>query len=326
MKWIRFKVLAFGVCMLCVLASETPVRGAGELIPLYTPPVGGTAYILGAGITSVTNKYVPDAHLVHEATTGTMDMVRRMVQKDGAKKPCFSIFGTPDAWKAFKGQAEYGGKAFPNLRAVIFVNASDMYFVVPRNSPIKTYADVKGKRIGIGGPGSTVANSAFAFLEYAGVSKKDFKPFYYTYRETVEGIQNDSLDGGFIGGGYPIAIYTELALQKDVRIVPVDEKILTKAEDEHPYFYRNVVKAKSYKGIEEDIAIYGFTTALWTTSEVSTDFVYRMLKNLFDHKEDYYAIHKSARDLSAQNATKGIPLTFHPGAEKYLKEIGAMKK
>jgi TRAP transporter TAXI family solute receptor len=326
MKGMRFTIYVIGTYTLLTIFSLTPVRATTELIPLYSPPVGGTAYVLGAGVVSVTNKYLPNAHLVHEASTGTMDMVRRMMQRDAAKKPCFAIFGTPDGWDAYKGLGVFAGKPFSNLRAIVFVNASDQYLVVPGKSPIKSFADVRGKRIGIGGPGSTVANSALLFLEYSGVTKNDFKPYYYTYRETVEGIQDGSLDGGFVGGGYPVAIYTELALTHDVRIVPIDEKILKRVMDEHPYYYGTFVKAKSYKGLEQDTLIYGFTTALWTLSSLSTDFVYALLKNLFDHRADYYAIHKSAKDMTPEDAMKGIPVPFHPGAEKYLKEIGVIKK
>jgi TRAP transporter TAXI family solute receptor len=310
----------------CAVFSPPCSRAAGDLIPLYTPPVGGTAYVLGAGVVTVTNKYIPDAHLVHEASTGTLDMVRRMMQRDAGSQPAFAIFGSPDAWKAFKGLDQYAGKPFTNLRAVVFVNASDQYLVVPAKSPIRSYADVKGKRIGIGGPGSTVANSAFLFLESSGVKKSDFKPYYFTYKETVEGIQDGSLDGGFVGGGYPIAIYTELAMKHDVRIVPVDEQVLKKVISEHPYYYGTVVKAKAYKGIDQDVPIYGFTTALWALSGMSPDFIYKVTKNLFDHKEDYYAIHKSARDMTLQDAMKGIPLAFHPGAEKFYREAGVVKK
>jgi TRAP transporter TAXI family solute receptor len=114
-------------------------------------------------------------------------------------------------------------------------------------------------------------------------------------------------------------------MSHNVRIVPVDEKVLKKVMGEHPYYYGTVVKAKSYKGLEQDTLIYGFTTALFTVSNVSTDFVYKLLKNLFDHRADYYAIHQSAKDMTPEDATKGIPVPFHPGAEKYLKEIGAMK-
>jgi hypothetical protein len=319
-------LLVAAVYMLMVLCHVTLAGAAAELAPLYTPPAGGTAYVLGAGIVAVTNKFMPDAHLVHEATTGTMDMVRRTMQREEANKPCFAVFGSPDAWRAYKGEGEYSGKAFTNLRAIAFVNASDQYFITLASSGIKSFADAKGKRLGIGGPGSTVSTSALLFLEAHGVTKNDFKPYYYNYKEVIEGIQDGSLDGGFVGGGYPVASYTELATRHAATIVPVDEKVVARVVSEHPYYYRTVVKANSYKGLDKDTPIYGFATALWTYTGVSTEFVYNLLRNLFDHKADYYAIHTSAKDLSVENALKGIPVALHPGAEKYFREIGVIKK
>jgi hypothetical protein len=108
-------------------------------------------------------------------------------------------------------------------------------------------------------------------------------------------------------------------------MVPVDEEVMKKVLAEHPYFYRTVIKAKSYKGLDVDTPTYGFTTVIHTTTATDTDFVYRFVKNLFDHKEDYYAIHNSARDMTKENATKGMSVSLHPGAERYLKEIGAIK-
>jgi TRAP-type uncharacterized transport system substrate-binding protein len=69
-----------------------------------------------------------------------------------------------------------------------------------------------------------------------------------------------------------------------------------------------------------------FTTAVFTLASVDSDFIYKFLKNLFDHRTEYYSIHTSAKDLTPEDATKGVPVPFHPGAEKYLREIGAMKK
>ena len=325
MKRSRFITFVIGVSILITIFSLAPAKAASDLIPFYTPPSGGGAYILGAGIVSVTNKYLSDIKLVHEACTGTMDIVRRMMMRDSQKKDAFGVFGTVDSWRALKGQGEYAGKPFTDLRAVVFVLPTDLYFVVPANSPIKSYADAKGKRIGVGGPGSTPANTALFLLEQYGVSKDSFKPYYFVYKEMVEGIQDGSLDGVFLAGGYPIASYTELSLQHNVRIVPVDEKLLTKIVAEHPYYYQTVVKAKSYKRVEQDVSILGFTTAVFTHSGVSTDTVYKIVRNLFEHKADYYSIHSSAKAMSVETATKGIPLPFHPGAEKYLKEIGAIK-
>ncbi len=317
-------VIVFALLIACTV-SRTSATAAPELTPFYTPAAGGTGYILGAGVVTVTNKFLPDVKMVHEATTGSMEIVRRMMSRESQKKDCFGLFGTVDAWNAMHGKNEYTGKPFTGLRALTYVLGTDVYLAVPANSSIKSYADVKGKRIGIGGPGSTTANTALYLFEEAGITKKDFKPYYYVFREIIEGIQNGSLDGGFFVGGYPIAAYSELATQQNVRIVPVDEKIIKKATTEHPYYYRNVVKAKSYKGLEQDTPVLGFTTAIYAHEAMSSDFVYKIVKNLFVNKADYYAIHASAKDMSVEDATKGIPIPFHPGAVKYLKEIGAMK-
>jgi uncharacterized protein len=58
---------------------------------------------------------------------------------------------------------------------------------------------------------------------------------------------------------------------------------------------------------------------------VSNDLIYDFLKTLVDHKEEYYQIHQDARGMSLENATKTILVPFHPGAEKYVKEMGVIK-
>lgn len=322
---LRTLFLALLLCTCLWLVAPASHAAPVDLIPCFTPAAGGTAYILGAGVVSVTNKYLSDVKMIHEATTGSMEIVRRMMQREAAKKDGFGIFGTVDAWNALKGKNEYAGRPFADLRAIVYVLGTDVYLVVPSDSSIKSYADVKGKRIGLGGAGSTSANTALFLLEQHGVAKKDFKPYYYVFKETVEGIENGSLDGGILVGGYPVAAYSELAFQHNVRIVPVDDKVLKKVTTEYPYYYRSIVKAKSYKGLEHDTPVLGFTTAIYAHAAMSSDLVYRFIKNLFDHKADYYAIHPSAKDMTAEQATKGIPIPFHPGAERYLREIGAMK-
>ena len=59
---------------------------------------------------------------------------------------------------------------------------------------------------------------------------------------------------------------------------------------------------------------------------MSDDLVYRFIKNLFDHKEEYYAIHQDAKELKLQEYNKGVAVPFHPGAEKYFKEMGVWKQ
>jgi hypothetical protein len=312
--------------ILILLLYATDVPAAQRLVSFMSPPAGGGAYIFVAGTITVSNKYMSgDVKFVHEASTGTMEMVRRLMAAHSQKREAFADFGTPDAWNAYKGEAEYKGKPFTDLRAIVFNQLTDLCLVVPANSPIKSYGDVKGKRIGMGGAGSSPANFGHTLLDYYGVPKKDFKPYYYVYKESIEGIGDGSLDGAFFAGGYPMASVLELSTTKNIRIVPVDESIAKKIIADHPGHYQTVVKAKSYRGVDQDTLIMGWTGALWTHSLTNADLVYNFLKNLFEHKEEYFQTHRETRVLSLENATKGIFVPFHPGAEKYLREVGAIK-
>jgi TRAP transporter TAXI family solute receptor len=314
------------VCLLLASLWVSPEVAAQEkLAAFYSPPAGGGAYTLVAGMVVVSNRYMTGVKFVHEQTTGTMEIVRRLMAAEGQKKDALGSFGATDGYNGWKGRFEYSGKPFTNLRAVTYNQLVDLYLAVPANSPIKTYADVKGKRIGMGGPGSSVANTGLLTLQEYGVKKEDFKPYYFVYKESIEGIQDGSLDGAFFAGGSPMPSYLELSTRNNVRIIPVDEKVANKIITEHPGYYTSIVKAKAYKGLEQDTRIMGWTGAIWTHANVPDDLIYRWIKNLFDHKEDYFAVHADAKALNIKDYNKGVAVPFHPGAEKYFKEVGVWK-
>ena len=105
----------------------------------------------------------------------------------------------------------------------------------------------------------------------------------------------------------------------------MDERIARRLVAEHPGHYQNVVKAKSYRGIEQDTIIVGWTGAIFTHSAANEQVIYDFMKTLFEHKEEYYQIHRDARALTLQDAMYSISMPFHPGAVRYLKEMGVMK-
>jgi uncharacterized protein len=328
---MKRKTFAVSIAIISLLSASLWISSKAaaqeKLVAYYSPPAGGGAFTLVAGQVTVTNRYMGGGYkFVHEQTTGTLEIVRRLMVAQSQKKDAFGDFGSTDGYNAYKGRAEYSGKPFPGLRAIAYNQLVDLYLAVPTNSPIKTFADVKGKRIGMGGPGSSVANTGLLILQQYGVKKEDFKPYYFVYKEIIEGIQDGSLDGGFLAGGYPMPSFLELSTRNNVRIVPVDEKIANKIIAEQPGYYTGIVKAKAYKGVEQDTRIVGWTGTIWTHSAVSDDLVYKFIKNLYDHKEQYFEVHQDAKELKLQEYNKGVAVPFHPGAEKYFKEMGVWKQ
>lgn len=306
-------------------AKQEPAKTTkGEVVPVYTTGSGGSAYILGGGIASIANKYIPDANLTAEATGGSAEEIKHLDEKRQQGKNAIAIVPSEAAYKAFNGIAEYK-QALPGLRALNFLYSAELYLVVPENSPIKTFADVKGKRIGIGAPGSAVSAIAVRVIEESGVAKDQFKPLPLGYQEVVQGIKDGSIDGGILSGSAPIAAYNELSSSTDVRIVPVDDSVAQNIIKASPYFIKTKVKSGAYKGVDSDIPVLAYGVILITHEKADEEFIYNTLKTLLDKRQELVAIHKTAEQMTSESALTSISIPLHPGAEKYYKETGIMK-
>lgn len=297
-----------------------------EIVPIYTPPAGGAAYILGGGIANIVNKELSGVQLVAESTSGSVEMVKLVSERWSNNKDAFAIIASDGVYNGYTGQNEFD-KAYPELRAVSYIYGAEVYLVVPAESSIRSYADLKSKRVGVGAPGSTLSSVATTLIEkYYGISKDDYKPLPLSYKEVVQGIKDGSIDAGFLAGATPMASYNELSSSKDVRIIQVDEDILEKVVQEYPYYYRSRVKAGTYKNIDQDIPILAFGVVILTHEKTDEDLVYNLLKTVVENNADLVAVHKVAGQMKPETLLNGIGIPLHPGAQKYMDENGITKK
>ncbi len=327
MKTGRFSLaVVFVVCMLGTIVLGSNPLAAKELIPIVTPGAGGTAYILGAGVSTVARKYVPGTDYVVQAESGVTTMLKRVHDYYRKNQPAFTICDGNGIWSAYNATGLFAGKEkYSELRGVTFIHAVEVYFVTKKNSGIKSFTDVKGKRIAVGAPGSSTAAAGMLLFNAHGITEKDFKPVYLSYNEVVEGIKDNSIDGGILAGSSPIAAYNELSLTQDVTIIPVRPEVAKSIAQKYLFFFPATVKKGTYKGINADIPIVGFSSILATHERTNPELVYKVLKTLYEHKNELVAIHKVAENLNLKTALDGIAVPLHEGAKKYYKEVGILK-
>jgi hypothetical protein len=211
------------------------------------------------------------------------------------------------------------------LRAVVFTHGAGLNLVVPANSPIKSYQDLKGKRIGVGAAGSGTSQMSVQLIEDHGINPKMYKQLWLGYNEVVEGLKDESIDAGFISGTYPVPAIQQLAHEKAIRIIPVDPAVLKKVLAVSPWYYDFTVQPNAYKGITQPATILVFGSFLGVNDKPDPDLMYKMMKVIFDHRDELLAICPGMKDMNLQNATKTIAIPFHPGAVRYYKEKGLMK-
>jgi uncharacterized protein len=321
MKSLRAIVLV----TIFVFTVSSVVLAAGKTVmPVYTPGAGGTAYLVGGATTAVINRYVPEVQLMVETTGGTAAMTKLMQEKSEKNQPSFGVPDSKVTLVAYKGEAPFS-KPMLAQKAVVFTHGAGLNLVVETKSPIKSYADLKGKRVGVGAAGSGTAQMGMQLIEDHGVTSKMYKPLWLGYSEVVEGIKDGSIDAGFISGTYPVAAIQQLAFDTPIRVIPVDPDVLKKILPVSPWYYEFVLQPNAYKGITQPTSILVFGSFLSASDKVDTDLMYKMMHVLFDHRDELLAVCPGMKEMSLQNATKTIAIPFHPGTVKYYKEKGVMK-
>ncbi len=108
-------------------------------------------------------------------------------------------------------------------------------------------------------------------------------------------------------------------------IIPVSPEVAKSITEKYRYFFPITVKKGTYKGIDQDVPVIGFSSILATHEKTNPDLVYKVVKAIYEHKNELVAIHKVAENLNVKNALDGIGVPMHEGAKKYYKEVGAMK-
>jgi len=214
----------------------------------------------------------------------------------------------------------------PKVRLLFTLTEGLYRIVAKRSSGINTLADLKGKRVSTGSPGSATEVMAFRVIEAAGLDKdKDMKRERLGVSESVNAVKDRKIDAFFWVGGIPTAAVTDLAATPGMKMKLIDHSdTAEKMNAKYGKLYTaSTIKAGSYPGQDKDNAITEVWNLIVTGGKMSNEDAYTIVKTLVEKKEDIVAVHKEALSFSIDNQVQDrSPIPFHPGALKYFKEKG----
>ena len=194
--------------------------------------------------------------------------------------------------------------------------------LVTMDPNIKTPADLKGKAVSIGAPGSGVYFNAIDVLTAAGLTENDIKPQYLSFADSADGLKDGKIDAAFIVAGAPTAAITELCTTNDAYLVPIDGEIADKLMANNPFYTAYTVPAGTYKGQDSDVSTVTVKATLIVSKDAKDEDVYNLTKAIFENVDAIAAENGKGKELSIENATTGMTAPFHKGAAKYFAEKG----
>ena len=303
------------------LIAAPAVQAQQTFINVLTGGQSGIYYPLGVALSQAYGKVLPSAKISVQATKASAENLNLLQQGKG--EVAFALAdAVSDAWK---GDAEAGFKTPLNkLRAASGLYSNYIQIIANAESGIKTIADLKGKRISVGAPKSGTELNARAVLKAAGLSYKDFaKVEYLGFGESVELMKNRQLDVTLQSVGLGAASIRDLAVSIHIVVVAIPPEVVGKVGD--PAYQAATIPADTYNGQKSPVPTVAIKNILVTHEGVPAETVYAMTKSMFDNLDGLVAAHTAAKGIVKNDATLGLPIPLHAGAEKYYREAGLLK-
>lgn len=110
--------------------------------------------------------------------------------------------------------------------------------------------------------------------------------------------------------------------KRDVRLIGLTDEQMAALQEKYAFYVPVVVPAGAYKGILEDVTVPAVGAVLICGKDLDEELVYQMTKVLYENKDEM--THAKKEFISAETGVEGIPVPFHPGAERYFKEKGLL--
>ncbi len=290
-------------------------------LSIVTGPTGGTMYAISAAITDLVNRNTKDLRLSNTAGGGSLYTLKVLANNEAD----FAMAGNDVSLDALKGAGSFNGKTFPELRGVTSLFIEAFHVVVRADSPIKTFEDLKGKRIGVGPPASGTGLASQRLLPLLGLPPDSYRKLELGFQESADYLRDGNVDAVVYQVGLPYAPVVDVSISRPVRILPIPSAAIDKIRAAFPFYVPVSVPQQTYRGMTEGANAVAVKMLLLTTTRAPEKAVYDTVRMLYDNLQVVRASHQAGASIALERALDGMTVPVHPGAERFFKERGIVK-
>ena len=311
-------VAAFAMGALNAQAEE-------KFITIGTGGQTGVYYVVGQSICQLVNRDTAKTQVKCNAPSTGASVANLNAIAD--KQMDMGIAQSDWQYHAYTGSSSFEGKKNDKIRAVFSLHPEPFTVMARDDSGIKTFDDLKGKRVNVGDPGSGTRATMNVILKEKGWSDKDFKVASELKPSEMASVMCDNnLDAITYNVGHPNGALKEAAASCNAHLVPVTGEAIDKLVADHSYYAKATIPGGLYKGTDNPVETFGVYATLVTSSDVEEDKVYAVVKAVFDNFDRFKRLHPAFANLKEEEMIKNaLSAPLHDGAIRYYKERGWLK-
>ena len=320
---MKLKATISALAMGAVFATSGALAAEQQFISIGTGGVTGVYYPTGGAICRLVNKNRKE-HGIRcsvESTGGSVYNINTV----RAGELEFGVAQSDWQFHAFNGTSKFSDQGkFENLRAVFSVHPEPFTLISRKGTGISGFADLKGKKVNVGNPGSGQRATTEVVMEGFGMTMSDFAlAAELKGSEMAQALCDGKIDAMIYTIGHPAAAVTEAATTCDVELVSVNGGPIDKLVADNPYYRVATIPGGMYKGSDSETTTFGVGATFVSSADVSDEVVYTVVKAVFDNFEDFKKLHPAFANLKeSEMIADGLSAPIHPGAAKYYKERG----
>ena len=319
-----FSVNRYFIAATVAAGLALPAFAQQQFVSIGTGGVTGVYYPTGGAICRLVNKNRKE-HGIRcsaESTGGSIYNINTI----RAGELEFGVAQSDWQYHAYNGTSKFEDAGrFENLRAVFSVHPEPVTVIASDRSGIVTLADVKGKRMNIGNPGSGTRGTWEVIEEAMGWERSDLKlASEMKSAETGQAVCDGKIDAYFWLVGHPSALTQESLVSCDAHLVHVEGPAIDKLVADNSFYRTATIPAGMYNN-DEDIRTFGVGATFVSSADVPDEVVYIIVKAVFDNFDQFKKLHPAFANLTPEEMiTDSLSAPLHAGAIKYYKEQGWM--
>ena len=318
-RWFRSGL----ALVVLALALATPAAALDPtLISIGTGSKTGVYYLAGGAICGLVDarRWKTGVRCLTEPSDGSIQNLRDV--RSGVRT--FAIVQSDWQHQAVNGtDAFYGAGADRELRSVFSLFREHFTVVARPGAGITTLADLKGKRVSLGPPGSGGRATMSLVMQALGWTDADFA--YVSdigMPDVAHALCNQEIDAAVVIVAHPNLAVEDMISSCNSLLVPVEGPEIDRLLTASPYYYTpSVIGAGTYAGQAIGVPTFALTATLVTSSRTSPAVVYELTRTVFDNFDAFRAIHPAMADLAKiQMFSVGLTAPLHEGALRYFGE------
>lgn len=325
MRLSKLNIIMVGITLItAMIVVSCPAQDKDEFVSIGTGGVTGVYYPTGGAISRMVNaeRDTYNLRVTVESTGGSVFNINAVLAGDLE----FGIAQSDRQYQATRGLAEWADSGpQTELRSVFSIHPETITLIASVDSGIESVADLAGKRVNIGNPGSGQIQNSRDIFDAFGISESSMQIEQVKASEAPSLLQDGRLDAFFFTVGHPNGTIKESTSGRiSVRFVPVTGAGVDTLLGTNPFYAKSLIPIKEYPNAENssDIPGVGVKATLITSAEVSDDTVYAVTREVFENFEDFRKLHPAYSTLQKEDLLDGLSAPLHAGAIRYYEEAG----